>query len=218
MELLLLLAACLVLVLSSLHLVGLLANGRGSLPPGPRPLPLVGDLLCLGALPHRSLARLAERHGPVMALRLGSVTTVVASSADAARPRLPPAPRRRLLRALPPGRHPRVRALHALHGLAPGEQPPLARAAQGLLRRALRAAPPRRRRAPVPPPGQGAAARLPRRAAGARGRAGPSASAAWPSPPRSTCSPAPSSPPTSRTSTAAPPRLQLASSRNCSPS
>ncbi|KAL6875648.1 hypothetical protein ACP4OV_013161 [Aristida adscensionis] len=78
-------ATCLILILSSMYLLGLLADRRRNLPPGPRPLPLIGNLLCLGAQPHRSLARLAERHGPVMALRLGSVTTVVASSADAAR-------------------------------------------------------------------------------------------------------------------------------------
>ncbi|TVU45128.1 hypothetical protein EJB05_04601, partial [Eragrostis curvula] len=77
--------ACLVLAACSYHLLGLLADRRRNLPPGPRPLPLVGNLLSLGALPHRSLARLAARHGPVMTLRLGTVTTVVASSADAAR-------------------------------------------------------------------------------------------------------------------------------------
>nr|CAB3496497.1 unnamed protein product [Digitaria exilis] len=60
-------------------------GGRRNLPPGPYPLPLIGNLLDLGSHPHRSLARLAARHGPLMALRLGAVTTVVASSADAAR-------------------------------------------------------------------------------------------------------------------------------------
>ncbi|CAL4980596.1 unnamed protein product [Urochloa decumbens] len=76
----------LVLVLSSVYLLGLLADSRRNLPPGPRlPLPLVGNLFSLGALPHRSLARLAEYHGPIMTLRLGTVTTVVASSAAAAR-------------------------------------------------------------------------------------------------------------------------------------
>ncbi|KAL6875649.1 hypothetical protein ACP4OV_013162 [Aristida adscensionis] len=84
MELLLFYATCLILLLSSMYLLGLLADRRRNLPPGPQPLPLIGNLLCLGAQPHRSLARLAERHGPVMALRLGSLTTIVASSADAA--------------------------------------------------------------------------------------------------------------------------------------
>lgn len=85
MELLFFCTTLLILIVSSVYLLGLLAHGRRNLPPGPRPLPLVGNLLSLGALPHRSLARLAERHGPIMALRLGTVTTVVASSADAAR-------------------------------------------------------------------------------------------------------------------------------------
>ncbi|CAN6372506.1 unnamed protein product [Urochloa humidicola] len=76
----------LVLVLSSVYLLSLLADSRRNLPPGPRlPLPLVGNLFFLSALPHRSLARLAERHGPIMTLRLGTVTTVVASPATAAR-------------------------------------------------------------------------------------------------------------------------------------
>ncbi|VAI68596.1 unnamed protein product [Triticum turgidum subsp. durum] len=85
MELLFFCTIVLILIVSSVYLLGLLADGRRNLPPGPRSLPLVGNLLSLGAQPHRSLARLAESHGPIMALRLGTVTTVLASSADAAR-------------------------------------------------------------------------------------------------------------------------------------
>nr|CAB3499144.1 unnamed protein product [Digitaria exilis] len=58
---------------------------RRGLPPGPRPLPLLGNLHLLGDHPHRSLARLAQTHGPLISLRLGAVTTVVASSPAAAR-------------------------------------------------------------------------------------------------------------------------------------
>ncbi|CAL9167340.1 unnamed protein product [Musa hybrid cultivar] len=54
-------------------------------PPGPRGLPILGSLLLVGASAHSSLARLAERYGPVMFLRLGSHGCVVASNADAAR-------------------------------------------------------------------------------------------------------------------------------------
>ncbi|OWM62935.1 hypothetical protein CDL15_Pgr020229 [Punica granatum] len=55
------------------------------LPPGPRPLPVIGNLLELGSLPHKSLAKLASAHGPIMSLKLGSITTVVVSSAPVAR-------------------------------------------------------------------------------------------------------------------------------------
>ncbi|KAL0923555.1 hypothetical protein M5K25_007617 [Dendrobium thyrsiflorum] len=56
-----------------------------TLPPGPRPLPLLGNLLELGQNPHRSLARLARTHGPVMSLKLGSIHTVVISSPSSAK-------------------------------------------------------------------------------------------------------------------------------------
>lgn len=55
------------------------------LPPGPAGLPILGSLFVLGNQPHRSLARLAKTHGPVMALKLGLTTTVVVSSPAAAR-------------------------------------------------------------------------------------------------------------------------------------
>ncbi|KAF9595314.1 hypothetical protein IFM89_038466 [Coptis chinensis] len=53
---------------------------RANLPPGPLPLPIFGNLFKLGSKPHRSLAELAKVHGPLMTLKLGSVTTVVVSS------------------------------------------------------------------------------------------------------------------------------------------
>ncbi|TVU44159.1 hypothetical protein EJB05_03594, partial [Eragrostis curvula] len=60
-------------------------NGGVRLPPGPAQVPVLGNLHQLGPLPHRSLRELARQHGPVMLLRLGTVPTVVVSSAEAAR-------------------------------------------------------------------------------------------------------------------------------------
>ncbi|KAM0935068.1 putative geraniol 8-hydroxylase [Dioscorea sansibarensis] len=62
-----------------------LHKGR-TLPPGPKPLPIAGNLhQLLNGLPHRCLARLAEKYGSIMTLRLGQTTTVVISSPDMAR-------------------------------------------------------------------------------------------------------------------------------------
>ncbi|GJX21582.1 geraniol 8-hydroxylase-like protein [Tanacetum coccineum] len=55
------------------------------MPPGPFALPIIGNLLEIGPKPHESLANLSKKHGPLMSIRLGSVTSVVASTPDAAR-------------------------------------------------------------------------------------------------------------------------------------
>ncbi|XP_010920218.3 geraniol 8-hydroxylase [Elaeis guineensis] len=72
-----------------LCLLALVAGHRSHsqtlLPPGPRPLPVVGSLFQIGNKPHQSLARLAKTYGPLMTLRLGQVTTIVVSSPEVAR-------------------------------------------------------------------------------------------------------------------------------------
>ncbi|KAJ7952414.1 putative Cytochrome P450 [Quillaja saponaria] len=60
------------------------SNG-GKLPPGPIPFPVIGNLLELGDKPHKSLAKLAKIHGPIISLKLGRITTIVVSSAEMAK-------------------------------------------------------------------------------------------------------------------------------------
>uniref|UniRef100_A0A0D3HSB7 Cytochrome P450 n=1 Tax=Oryza barthii TaxID=65489 RepID=A0A0D3HSB7_9ORYZ len=74
------------LLLLCSHVFQLLSDARRRLPPGPRPLPVIGNLLDVaGELPHRSLSRVAERYGPLVTLRLGTTLAVVASSPATAR-------------------------------------------------------------------------------------------------------------------------------------
>ncbi|XP_010909080.1 cytochrome P450 71AP13 [Elaeis guineensis] len=79
---LLLLLFPLFLLLSSLKQA---SSTKTKLPPSPPRLPFIGNLHQLGSLPHRSLQALAEKHGPLMLLRLGQVPTLVVSSAEMAR-------------------------------------------------------------------------------------------------------------------------------------
>ncbi|CAM6060926.1 unnamed protein product, partial [Sphagnum tenellum] len=55
-----------------------------SQPPGPPNWPIVGSLLYLSKLPHRSMELLAKKYGPIMYLRLGYLNYIVISNAEMA--------------------------------------------------------------------------------------------------------------------------------------
>ncbi|XP_047328319.1 trimethyltridecatetraene synthase-like [Impatiens glandulifera] len=56
-----------------------------SLPPGPKPWPIIGNLNLIGPLPHRSIHQLTLKYGPIMQLRFGSFPVVVGSSVEMAK-------------------------------------------------------------------------------------------------------------------------------------
>ncbi|CAN1747933.1 Geraniol 8-hydroxylase [Linum perenne] len=79
---LLLIISCLLCLLTTLAILLRLRSNKtpAKLPPGPSRLPIIGNLHNLGDKPHKSMADLAKIHGPLICLKFGQLTTVVASS------------------------------------------------------------------------------------------------------------------------------------------
>ncbi|XP_034688483.1 flavonoid 3',5'-hydroxylase 2-like [Vitis riparia] len=78
-------AATLLFFITRFFIRSLLPKPSRKLPPGPRGWPLLGALPLLGNMPHVALAKMAKRYGPVMFLKMGTNSMVVASTPEAAR-------------------------------------------------------------------------------------------------------------------------------------
>src|ERR1044072_462403 len=78
--------AALVMAAAILLLIFLHSKKNGiKHPPGPRALPIIGNLHnMVGKPPHRAFDALSKKYGPLMYLKLGQRPTIVASSPEAA--------------------------------------------------------------------------------------------------------------------------------------
>ncbi|XP_010033459.2 cytochrome P450 84A1 [Eucalyptus grandis] len=74
-------------VVPLLLFLGLVARLRRKppFPPGPRGLPVIGNMLMMGELTHRGLASLSKKYGGIFHLRMGFLHMVAVSSPDVAR-------------------------------------------------------------------------------------------------------------------------------------
>jgi cytochrome P450 len=55
---------------------------KNVLPPGPPRWPIVGNLFQLGQLPHRDLASLCDKYGPLVYLKLGNIDAITTNDPD----------------------------------------------------------------------------------------------------------------------------------------
>lgn len=80
------LIALIILPLSALFLLRYYSRNSSSTPqpPGPPAWPILGNLLDLGSMPHRTLADMRQKYGHIIWLRLGAVNTVAILSTKAA--------------------------------------------------------------------------------------------------------------------------------------
>ncbi|KAM0035162.1 putative cytochrome P450 [Helianthus debilis subsp. tardiflorus] len=82
--------ACVSLITALILLIGFKwftfdSKPKKSLPPSPPTLPIIGNFHQLGSSPRQALRDLSNQYGPLMLLHLGSIPTLVVSSAEVAR-------------------------------------------------------------------------------------------------------------------------------------
>lgn len=82
---LLLLLSFTLAIFNHIFIFKLLRRSSPSLPPGPRPFPIIGNILDMGENPHQSLTKLSKTFGPLMTLKLGSITAIIISSPEFAK-------------------------------------------------------------------------------------------------------------------------------------
>lgn len=73
---------CVALIANFIYRRLLLHDKTKRLPPGPPRLPIFGNLLQLGKLPHRDLASLCDKYGPLVYLHLGSINAITTNDPD----------------------------------------------------------------------------------------------------------------------------------------
>uniref|UniRef100_A0A0D9V4M2 Cytochrome P450 n=1 Tax=Leersia perrieri TaxID=77586 RepID=A0A0D9V4M2_9ORYZ len=73
------------LVPTVLYIADITRRRRSRLPPGPAGLPIVGSLPFIDPNLHTYFAGLAEKHGPILSIRLGSMVDIVVNSPQLAR-------------------------------------------------------------------------------------------------------------------------------------
>ncbi|KAJ9670831.1 hypothetical protein PVL29_027020 [Vitis rotundifolia] len=71
------------LALTAIIFSNIMKNKHKRLPPGPKAIPILGNMHMLGNLPHRALQALAKKYGPIMYMRLGFVPAIIVSSPQA---------------------------------------------------------------------------------------------------------------------------------------
>ncbi|KAL2932585.1 Geraniol 8-hydroxylase [Bienertia sinuspersici] len=78
-------ALLLLSILFTIFSLSKLFSKSKQLPPGPKPWPIIGNLHQLSDMPHRAVAELSKRYGPIMSLKLGSKTIIIISSPEIAK-------------------------------------------------------------------------------------------------------------------------------------